>query len=468
MARRATGDALTLHGRRPGLAWEGLPAASGSGSLPRLTKGGSPNPVGGGPAGDGRQSQPRGQRPRRAAGDAPTLHRRRPGLAWVRLPAASASGSLARLTKGGSPNPVGGGPAGDGRQSQPRGQRPRRAAGDAPTLHRRWPRPRAGKASRRFRLRQPGPAGGEGGPAPRGKGFPPLPAPAAGPGGRRSHSPSPTRGGGPGFAGQRAFHCFRLRRPGPAGGGATVPAPHGAAARPCVEKGFPLLPAPAVWPGCGRPEAQGRRLSPAARAGYGVACSIAYFLCHTFPFSNVILCGSGKGSVLRHARGTSAKRQPVWRRRCRSSTGGAKAGAVCARQQAKSGRPPSRPVRGGGLRAYRPRFLFCAAFRHRRSQNHNLLQATGDRAGRTNRHMGNAGPHTGERAAVEAPRGRIERAFVLMPIRGYSPHRLPQGQARQAAPWASDQIFRRLQTNLRIVLATPENLQQNFLRYCGL
>ena len=97
-----------------------------------------------------------------------------------------------------------------------------------------------------------------------------------------------------------------------------------------------------------------------------------------------------------------------------------------------------------------------------------LLQATGDRAGRTNRHMGNAGPHTGERAAVEAPRGRIERAFVLMPIRGYSPHRLPQGQARQAAPWASDQIFRRLQTNLRIVLATPENLQQNFLRYCGL
>lgn len=64
-----------------------------------------------------------------------------------------------------------------------------------------------------------------------------------------------------------------------------------------------------------------------------------------------------------------------------------------------------------------------------------LLQATGDCAGRTNRHMGNAGPHTGERAAVEAPRGRIERAFVLMPIRGYSPHRLPQGQARQAAPW---------------------------------
>ena len=311
---------------------------------------------------------------RRATGDALTLHGRRPGLAWEGLPAASGSGSLPRLTKGGSPNPVGGGPAGDGRQSQPRGQRPRRAAGDAPTLHRRWPRPRAGKASRRFRLRQSGPAGGEGGPAPRGKGFPPLPAPAAGPGGRRSHSPSPTRGGGPGFAGQRAFHCFRLRRPGPAGGGATVPAPHGAAARPCVEKGFPLLPAPAVWPGCGRPEAQGRRLSPAARAGYGVACSIAYFLCHTFPFSNVILCGSGKGSVLRHARGTSAKRQPVWRRRCRSSTGGAKAGAVCARQQAKSGRPPSRPVRGGGLRAYRPRFLFCAAFRHRRSQNHTFCK----------------------------------------------------------------------------------------------
>lgn len=43
---------------------------------------------------------------------------------------------------------------------------------------------------------------------------------------------------------------------------------------------------------------------------------------------------------------------------------------------------------------------------------------------------------TGLQAAMEAPRGRIERAFVLMPIRGYSPHRLPQGQARQAAPWA--------------------------------
>ena len=255
-------------------------------------------------------------------------------------------------------------PVDEGRQSQPRGRWPggRRAAVPTP-----WATAPAG-GGRRANPTQAVAT------APRGKGFPPLPAPAAGPGGRRSHSPSPTRGGGPGFAGQRAFHCFRLRRPGPAGGGATVPAPHGAAARPCVEKGFPLLPAPAVWPGCGRPEAQGRRLSPAARAGYGVACSIAYFLCHTFPFSNVILCGSGKGSVLRHARGTSAKRQPVWRRRCRSSTGGAKAGAVCARQQAKSGRPPSRPVRGGGLRAYRPRFLFCAAFRHRRSQNHTFCK----------------------------------------------------------------------------------------------
>lgn len=269
-------------------------------------------------------------------------------------------------------------PVDEGRQSQPRGRWPggRRAAVPTP-----WATAPAGSGRRANPTQAVATA-------PRGKGFPPLPAPAAGPGGRRSHSPSPTRGGGPGFAGQRAFHCFRLRRPGPAGGGATVPAPHGAAARPCVEKGFPLLPAPAVWPGCGRPEAQGRRLSPAARAGYGVACSIAYFLCHTFPFSNVILCGSWKGSVLRHARGTSAKRQPVWRRRCRSSTGGAKAGAVCARQQAKSGRPPSRPVRGGGLRAYRPRFLFCAAFRHRRSQNHTFCKqpatmATGDRAGST-------------------------------------------------------------------------------------
>ena len=36
------------------------------------------------------------------------------------------------------------------------------------------------------------------------------------------------------------------------------PSPTRAAARPCVEKGFPLLPAPAAGPGCGRPEAQGR------------------------------------------------------------------------------------------------------------------------------------------------------------------------------------------------------------------
>lgn len=116
---------------------------------------------------------------------------------------------------------------------------------------------------------------------------------------------------------------------------------------------------------------------------------MSHFVCHTFPFSNVILCGSGKGSVLRHARGTSAKRRPVWRRHRRPSTrGGAKAGAVCARQQAKSGRSPSRPVHGGGLGAYRPRFLFCTAFRHRRSQNHTFCKqpatmATGDRAGST-------------------------------------------------------------------------------------
>lgn len=129
--------------------------------------------------------------------------------------------------------------------------------------------------------------------------------------------------------------------------------------------------------------------SPLHAQAMALPARLSYYVCHTFPFSNVILCGSGKGSVLRHARGTSAKRQPVWRRRCRSSTGGGtKAGAVCARQQAKSGRPPSRPVRGGGLRAYRPRFLFCAAFRHRRSQNHTFCKqpatmATGDRAGST-------------------------------------------------------------------------------------
>lgn len=43
---------------------------------------------------------------------------------------------------------------------------------------------------------------------------------------------------------------------------------------------------------------------------------------------------------------------------------------------------------------------------------------------------------TGLQAAMEAPRGRIERAFILMATRGYGPHRLPQGQERQAAPWA--------------------------------
>ena len=199
----------------------------------------------------------------------------------------------------------------------------------------------------------------------RGKGFPPLPAPPAGSGGRRAAA---TALRGKGFP--------LLPAPAAVSGGrrAAGPALRG--------KGFPPLPAPAavsgerrtaalrgrrpglVWEGLpvasgsgSRPEAQGRCLSPAARAGYGVACSIAYFLCHTFPSSNVILCGSGKSSVLRHNRGTSAKRRPVWRRRCRPSTGGAKAGAVCARRQAKNGRPPSQPVRGG-LGAYRPRFPF--------------------------------------------------------------------------------------------------------------
>lgn len=62
--------------------------------------------------------------------------------------------------------------------------------------------------------------------------------------------------------------------------------------------------------------------SPLHAQAMALPARLSYYVCHTFPFSNVILCGSGKGSVLRHARGTSAKRQPVWRRRCRSSTGG--------------------------------------------------------------------------------------------------------------------------------------------------
>ena len=64
-------------GGGPGFAWEGLPAASASGSLARRATGGSPNPVG---------NDPGGRR--------------------VRLPAASASGSLARRATGGSPNPT--------------------------------------------------------------------------------------------------------------------------------------------------------------------------------------------------------------------------------------------------------------------------------------------------------------------------------------------------------------------------
>lgn len=42
---------------------------------------------------------------------------------------------------------------------------------------------------------------------------------------------------------------------------------------------------------------------------------------------------------------------------------------------------------------------------------------------------------TGLRAAVEAPQGRIERAFILPAVRDYGRRRLPQGQERQAAPW---------------------------------
>lgn len=62
--------------------------------------------------------------------------------------------------------------------------------------------------------------------------------------------------------------------------------------------------------------------------------------------------------------------------------GGAKAGAVCARQQAKSGRSPSRPVHGGGLGAYRPRFLFLRRLPASPLSKPHLLQATGDRGNR--------------------------------------------------------------------------------------
>ena len=77
-----------------------------------------------GPAGDVRQSQPRGRWPRRAAGDAPTLHGRRPDLAWVRLPAASGSGRRVRQVEDGGPTPVGGGPAGGSPAAQKRGVPP--------------------------------------------------------------------------------------------------------------------------------------------------------------------------------------------------------------------------------------------------------------------------------------------------------------------------------------------------------
>ena len=100
------------------------------------------------------------------------------------------------------------GPAGDGRQSQPRGQRPRRTAGEA---------------SRRFRLRQSGPAG---------DGRQSQPHAGDGPGGRRAAVPTPWatapadggRRANPTQAAARpcvggASRRFRLRPPCPAGGG---------------------------------------------------------------------------------------------------------------------------------------------------------------------------------------------------------------------------------------------------------
>lgn len=153
------------------------------------------------------------------------------------------------------------------------------------------------------------------------------------------------------------------------GGRGTAGRPRAGGGPALCGKGFPLLPAPPAGsgerPSCG---AGALRSAPLARA-MALPTRLSHFLCHTFPSSNVILCGSGKSSVLRHNRGTSAKRRPVWRRRCRPSTGGAKAGAVCARRQAKNGRPPSQPVRGG-LGAYRPRFPFWdVSLPARRSHN---------------------------------------------------------------------------------------------------
>ena len=255
-----------------------LPAASGSGSLPRLTKGGSPNPVGGGPAGDGRRANPTRAAARPCVGGASRRFRLRQSA-----------------------------PVDEGRQSQPRGRWPggRRAAVPTPWAtapagggRRANPTPAAarpcvGEASRRFRLRQSGPvdegrqsqprgrwpggrqaavptpwatapAGGgrRANPtqavatAPRGKGFPPLPAPPAGSGGRgRRAGPARERlpaasgsGGRTRRAEEPQSQPYTGRRP-----------------RLCGAKSFPLLPAPAAGPG-------GRRSdSPSPARGGGPA-----------------------------------------------------------------------------------------------------------------------------------------------------------------------------------------------------
>ena len=138
-------------------------------------------------------------------------------------------------------------------------------------------RPCVGGASRRFRLRQSGPAGDVRQSQPRGQ----RPRRTAGDG-------RPYTGGGPAL-------CRK---------GLSVASGSGSRARLRPSRGAGAL------------------RSPLHAQAMALPARLSYYVCHTFPFSNVILCGSGKGSVLRHARGTSAKRQPVWRRRCRSSTGG--------------------------------------------------------------------------------------------------------------------------------------------------
>ena len=154
-----------------------------------------------GPAGDGRQSQPRGQRPRRTAGEASRRFRLRQSA-----------------------------PVDEGRQSQPRGRWPvgRRAAVPTP-----WATAPAG-GGRRANPTQAVAT------APRGKGFPPLPAPPAGSGGRgRRAGPARERlpaasgsGGRTRRAEEPQSQPYTGRRP-----------------RLCGAKSFPLLPAPAAGPG---------------------------------------------------------------------------------------------------------------------------------------------------------------------------------------------------------------------------